>query len=87
MGVNISPIPERDDLDYISLRIYIKDGQLDQVVPERPWEGQVSLQIVSHDVEFDKLDGKFCKEFGCPEGPELHRHDWLDVAVFRADKS
>ena len=87
MGVNISPIPERDDLDYISLRIYIKDGKLDQVVPEHPWEGQVSLQVVYHDVEFDVLDNNFCKESECPEGPEVHWHDWMDVAVFRATKS
>ena len=87
MGVNIGPIPERDDLSYISLRIYIKDGKLDQVVPEYPWEGQVRLQVVYHDQEFDKLDGGFCKEDPCPEGPELHWHDWMDVAVFRAKKS
>jgi hypothetical protein len=72
MGVNISPIPDRDNLDYISLRIYIQDGKLDQVVPEHPWEGQVSLQVVYHDVEFDVLDGEFCSEDECPEGPKLH---------------
>ena len=83
---NIGPIPERD-MDTISLRIYIQDGKLDQVVPEHPWEGQVNLQVVYHDVEFDKLDGKFCKEFACPDGPELHWHDWMSVAVFRANKS
>ena len=87
MTVNIGPIPERDDLGDISLRIYIKDGKLDTVVPEYPWEGQVRLQIVYHDQEFDKLDGGFCKEFACPEGPELHSHDWMDVAVFRATRS
>ena len=87
MTVNIGPIPERDDLGDISLRIYIKDGKLDQVVPEHPWEGQVSLQVVYHDVEFDVLDGEFCSEDKCPEGPKLHWHDWMDVAVFRATKS
>ena len=86
MGVNIGPIPERDDLGDISLRIYIEDGKLDQVVPEYPWEGQVRLQVVYHDQEFDKLDGGFCKEFACPEGPDLHSHDWMDVAVFRAPR-
>ena len=83
---NIGPIPERD-MDTISLRIYIQDGKLDQVVPEHPWEGQVNLQVVYHDVEFDKLDGKFCSEGECPDGPELHWHDWMSVAVFRANKS
>ena len=92
MGVNISPIPDQDNLDYISLRIYIKDGRLDQVVPEHPWEGQVRLQIVYHvakgGAKFnDKLDNNFCKESECPEGPEVHWHDWMDVAVFRATKS
>ena len=86
MTVNIGPIPERDDLGDISLRIYIKDGKLDQVVPEYPWEGQVRLQVVYHDQEFDKLDGGFSKEFACPEGPDLHSHDWMDVAVFRAPR-
>jgi hypothetical protein len=84
MGVNIGPIPERDDLDYISLRIYIKDGKLDQVVPEHPWEGQVSLQVV-----YQSFPGKLslCQEHKCPEGPDAHWHDWMDVAVFRAKKS
>ena len=84
MGVNISPIPDRDDLDYISLRIYIKDGRLDQVVPEHPWEGQVRLQVV-----YQSFPGKLslCKEDKCPEGPDAHWHDWMDVAVFRATRS
>jgi len=90
MGVNISPIPDRDSLDYISLRIYIKDGRLDQVVPEHPWEGQVSLQVV-YGTDFplpsDKQSSKVCKDDKCPEGPEVHWHDWMDVAVFRATKS
>ena len=46
MGVaNIGPFPERET-DTISLRIYIKDGKLDQVVPEHPWAGQVNSQVV-----------------------------------------
>ena len=49
MGVaNISPFPERET-DTISLRIYIKDGKLDQVVPEHPWEGQVNVQAIYHE--------------------------------------
>ena len=84
MGVNIGPIPERDGLGYISLRIYIKDGKLSQVVPEHPWEGQVRLQIV-----YQSFPGKLslCQEHKCPEGPDAHWHDWMDVAVFRAKKS
>ena len=83
---NIGPIPDRET-DSISLRIYVKDGKLDQVGPESPWEGQVDVQVVYHDVEFDVLDGEFCSEDECPEGPEHHRHDWMSVAVFRATKS
>ena len=84
MTVNIGPIPERDDLGDISLRIYIKDGKLDAVVPEHPWEGQVSLQVV-----YQSFPGKLslCQEHKCPEGPDAHWHDWMDVAVFRAKKS
>ena len=92
MTVNISPIPDRDDLDYISLRIYIKDGRLDQVVPEHPWEGQVRLQVVYHDEYLEEEDS--CQDQDCPEAPDpnalrkqFHWHDWMDVAVFRATQS
>jgi len=69
----------------ISVRIYIQDGTLKHIVPEFPWEGQISAQVVYHDIEFDKLDGSFCREFACPEGPELHKHDWFTTAVIRAE--
>jgi hypothetical protein len=92
MGVNIGPIPERDDLGDISLRIYIKDGRLDQVVPEHPWEGQVNVHVVYEDDYFE-LDDGICKDQDCPdqtgawdERPS-HYHDWMSVAVFRATKS
>jgi len=69
----------------VSIRIYIKDGKLEQLVPEFPWEGQIDVQVVYHDVEFDKLDGKLCREFACPDGPELHKHDYFSTAVIRAE--
>ena len=90
MGVaNIGPVPERET-DTISLRIYVKDGKLDQVVPEHPWEGQVDVQVVYHTdfpLESDSRSDKVCKEDKCPEGPDVHRHDWMSVAVFRATES
>ena len=69
----------------ISIRIYIQDGKLEQLVPESPWEGQIDVQVVYHDVEFDKLDGELCSISECPEGPELHRHDYYSTAVIRAE--
>ena len=69
----------------ISIRIYIENGKLEQLVPEFPWEGQIDVQVVYHDVEFDKLDGKLCREFACPDGPELHKHDYFSTAVIRAE--
>ena len=90
MGVaNIGPIPDRET-DRISLRIYVKDGKVETVVPEFPWEGQVDVQVVYHTdyVNFisDRNSKKVCKEEECPEGPELHRHDWMSVGVFRAER-
>jgi hypothetical protein len=69
----------------ISVRIYIKDGKLKHIVPEFPWEGQINAQVIYHDIEFDKLDGDFCREFACPEGPELHKHEGFGTAVIRAE--
>ena len=86
---NIGPIPDRGT-DSISLRIYVKDGKVETVVPEFPWEGQVDVQVVYHTdyVNFisDRNSKKVCKEEECPEGPELHRHDWMSVGVFRAER-
>ena len=86
---NIGPIPDRET-DSISLRIYVKDGKVETVVPEFPWEGQVDVQVVYHTdyVNFisDRNSKKVCKEEECPEGPELHRHDWMSVGVFRAER-
>jgi hypothetical protein len=70
----------------ISIRIYINDGKLDQLVPEFPWEGQIDVQVVYHDVEFDELDGEFCRLSECPEGHKLHRHDYFSTAVIRAER-
>ena len=86
MGVaNIGPFPERET-DTIGLGIYMNDGKLDQVVPEHPWEGQVNIQVV-YQTEFpldsDKKASKLCKDEECPEAPEVHRHDWMAVGVFR----
>jgi len=69
----------------VSIRIYIQDGKLEHIVPEFPWEGQIDVQVVYHDVEFDKLDGKFCSTSECPEGPKLHWHDRFSTAVIRAE--
>ena len=69
----------------ISLRIYVKDGKVEQLVPEFPWEGQVDAQVIYHDVEFDALDGEFCSISECPEGPKLHWHDYFSTAVIRAE--
>ena len=69
----------------ISVRIYMENGKLDQIVPEFPWEGQIDVQVVYHDVEFDELDGEFCRLSECPEGPKLHRHDYFSTAVIRAE--
>jgi len=74
----------------ISIRIYIQDGKLKQLVPEFPWEGQIDVQVVYHDVEFDELDGEFCSISECPEGPadggpKLHYHDYFSTAVIRAE--
>ena len=86
---NIGPIPDRET-DSISLRIYVKDGKVETVVPEFPWEGQVDVQVVYHTdyVNFisDRNSKKVCKEEECPEGPELHRQDWMSVGVFRAER-
>ena len=90
MGVaNSGPIPDRET-DSISLRIYVKDGKVETVVPEFPWEGQVDVQVIYRTdyVNFisDRNSKKVCKEEECPEGPELHRHDWMSVGVFRAER-
>ena len=89
MGVaNIGPIPDRET-DRISLRIYVKDGKVETVVPEFPWEGQVDVQVVyrtDYVTASDSHSKKVCKEEECPEGPELHRHDWMSVGVFRAER-
>ena len=86
---NIGPIPDRET-DSISLRIYVKDGKVETVVPEFPWEGQVDVQVIYRTdyVNFisDRNSKKVCKEEECPEGPELHRHDWMSVGVFRAER-
>jgi len=86
---NIGPIPDRET-DSISLRIYVKDGKVETVVPESPWEGQVDVQVIYRTdyVNFisDRNSKKVCKEEECPEGPELHRHDWMSVGVFRAER-
>ena len=89
MGVsNIGPIPDRET-DSISLRIYVKDGKVNTVVPEFPWEGQVDVQVVyrtDYVTASDSYSKKVCKEEECPEGPELHRHDWMSIGVFRAER-
>jgi hypothetical protein len=82
--------------NYISIRIYIKDGKLEQVVPERPWEGQVDAQVIYHD-EYLEMDDYICKDEDCPETifskdglppgqvPDFHYHDYFSTAVIRAE--
>ena len=88
MGVaNIGPIPDRET-DSISLRIYVKDGKVNTVIPEFPWEGQVNVQIIYHFNQENLYPlKKVCKEEECPEGPEPHWHDWASVGIFRANRS
>ena len=77
----------------ISIRIYMNqapDRWLHQVlkieaVSHCDSARQIDVQVVYHDVEFDKLDGKLCREFACPDGPELHKHDYFSTAVIRAE--
>jgi len=72
----------------ISIRIYVKDGKVETVVPESPWEGQIGVQVIYHTdypLSSDKLEPKVCKVEECPEGPELHRHDRFSTAVIRAE--
>jgi hypothetical protein len=72
----------------ISIRIYVKDGKVETVVPESPWEGQIGVQVIYHTdypLSSDKLEPKVCKVEGCPEGPKLHRHDRFSTAVIRAE--
>jgi len=76
----------------ISLRIYIKDGKLEQLVPEFPWEGQVDVQVIVHDEYLEEADS--CKDKDCPEAPDpnahrqelhYHCHDYFSTAVIRAE--
>ena len=66
----------------ISLRIYIKDGRLEQLVPEFPWEGQVDFQVI-----YQSFPGKLslCEKDECPEAPDAHWHDYFSTAVIRAE--
>jgi len=66
----------------ISIRIYVKDGKLEHIVPEFPWEGQIDVQVV-----YQSFPGKLslCKEDKCPEGPDAHWHDYFSTAVIRAE--
>ena len=77
----------------VSIRIYIKDGKLEQLVPEFPWEGQIDVQVIVHDEYLDpkEVDG-ICEDKDCPEAPdpnalrqELHYHDYFSTAVIRAE--
>jgi hypothetical protein len=68
----------------IAVRIYIEDGKLDAVVPERPWEGQIDTEVIFYDQEYEELDGDLCKIEDCGAGPRLHRHDHMSTAVIRA---
>ena len=72
----------------ISLRIYVKDGKVEQLVPEFPWEGQVDAQVIYHTdfpLESESRADMVCKEDKCPEGPDVHRHDYFSTAVIRAE--
>ena len=74
----------------ISIRIYVKDGKLQHLVPEFPWEGQVDVQVIVHDEYLEEADS--CNDKNCPEAPdpnalrqELHYHDYFSTAVIRAE--
>ena len=69
----------------IAVRIYIKDGRLDAVVPEWPWQGQIDTEAIFYDQEYDELDGNLCQIQDCGAGPRLHRHDRMSTAVIRAE--
>ena len=77
----------------ISIRIYIQDGKLEQLVPEFPWEGQIDVQVIVHDEYLDPVDvDGICKDKDCPEAPDpnalrqvLHYHDYFSTAVIRAE--
>ena len=81
---NIGPIPDRET-DSISLRIYVKDGKVETVVPEFPWEGQVDVQVIYQTFP-GALSHNMCAEESWPEGPDFHWHDWMSVGVFRAER-
>tara|TARA_Y100000310_G_C19948079_1_gene475596 strand:+ start:14 stop:259 length:246 start_codon:yes stop_codon:yes gene_type:complete len=74
----------------ISIRIYIQDGKLEQLVPEFPWEGQIDVQVIVHDEYLDPAGS--CEDKDCPEAPDpnalrqvLHYHDYFSTAVIRAE--
>ena len=75
----------------ISIRIYIQDGKLEQLVPEFPWEGQIDVQVIVRD-EYLEIDDYICRDKDCPEAPDpnalrqvLHYHDYFSTAVIRAE--
>ena len=72
----------------ISIRIYVKDGRLEHVVPEFPWEGQIDVQVIVHDEYLDPKDQpELCKDKDCPEvdAEDYHYHDYFSTAVIRAE--
>ena len=72
----------------ISIRIYVKDGRLEHVVPESPWEGQMDVQVIVHDEYLDPKDQpELCKDKDCPEvdAEDYHYHDYFSTAVIRAE--
>jgi len=68
----------------ISIRIYVKDGRLEHVVPESPWEGQIDVQVIYQTFP-GALSHNMCAEESCPEGPDFHWHDYFSTAVIRAE--
>ena len=70
----------------IGIRIYVRNGSIEHVVPESPWEGQMDIQIIIED-DKDSEDIQ-CQDDPvnpCPEGPDPHRHKWWSTAVIRAE--
>jgi hypothetical protein len=76
----------------ISLRIYIRDGKLEHIVPEFPWEGQVNVEAITYDEHLDPAsNSSVCQDRDCPEVLEhplndLHYHEYSSTAVIRAER-
>ena len=61
----------------ISIRIYMKNGKVEAVVPQWGWYGQVDVEVVT-------ALPKACKDKTCHEdGP--HRHETISTAVISAE--